>query len=226
MILKDKGMTLVELMIAIAVSGIIIVLISSTYSFYSKVSVQQEKFIEANQKARFAMYIMERDFLMAGYEPDPTNPSGADFDNPGTTSVGIESVVFEDDNIDNDGDGVIDEINEIETIRYTFNNGTLLRQDSLSQDTDGDGTIDPEPLCRDVENIEFLYFDEDGNATADASSVRSVGISLLVRSRTRAVGYTDSKTYETLSGAKWGPFNDNFKRSFLTTRIYCRNLSD
>jgi type IV pilus assembly protein PilW len=73
---KNKGFTLPELMIAMAVGSIIMAVIYSTYQAQQKSYTTQHLGVEMQQNIRAAMSLMKREIRMAGYDPEET--SGAD----------------------------------------------------------------------------------------------------------------------------------------------------
>ena len=72
---NKKGFTLIELVIAMAVSSVVMAVIYSTYRAQLRSNVTQQALIEMQQNARAAMYAMERDIRLASY--DPTGATGA-----------------------------------------------------------------------------------------------------------------------------------------------------
>ena len=70
---NDRGFTLVELMIAMAVGMIVLGAVYALFTVQSKHLANQEQLAELHQNARVAMDIMVRDISMAGY--NQTNPA-------------------------------------------------------------------------------------------------------------------------------------------------------
>jgi type IV pilus assembly protein PilW len=69
-ILNKKGLSLVELLVALAICGIVV---AGAYSFFitqTRVYSVQDQAIEAQQNVRLAMEILLRDLRMAGYDDD------------------------------------------------------------------------------------------------------------------------------------------------------------
>jgi type IV pilus assembly protein PilW len=224
----QTGFSMIELLIAIAISSILITLMSGTYYLYSNVSQTQDRVVSVNQKLRSVIYLLERDLLMAGFDSDPTNPAGTGFSSAQNNSMTF-TFVENSDGIDNDGDGTTDEVNELETVDYTFSSNTIFREDSQSIDSDSDGTIDPDVLANDIEAVEFYYTLEDGSQSTSVNAgnldkIRSVTVSVLGRSQFNAKNFNDNTQYTTPSGASFGPFNDSFVRRLLTTTVSCRNI--
>src|SRR5665647_2315671 len=66
---NSYGFTLVEIMIALAISGIIMSAIYSAYVAQQRTYLAQEQVAEMQQNIRAALDMMEREIRMAGYDP-------------------------------------------------------------------------------------------------------------------------------------------------------------
>ena len=64
----NRGFTLVELLIALAVSGIIMTGIFSAFKTQQDSYLAQEQVAEMQQNLRASLYIMTREIRMAGYD--------------------------------------------------------------------------------------------------------------------------------------------------------------
>jgi len=72
-ILNKKGVSLIELLVALAICGIVV---AGSYRFFitqNKAYNVQDQVIEAQQNVRLAMEILLRDLRMAGYDDDNIN---------------------------------------------------------------------------------------------------------------------------------------------------------
>jgi type IV pilus assembly protein PilW len=186
-----NGFTLIELLIAMVISSFVMAAIYATYNAQLKSHVTQQIVVEMHQNARAAMFMLERELRMAGY-----NPLGIDdpATKPSITTAQINAIAFtmditggETDLVDNDDDGLIDEPGEtdgdtndaFEQIRY-----------QLSNDSDDDGVADsmncslqrqywngaalitnPDDVdvSMDIDALNFVYLDEDGDDLIDYS---------------------------------------------------------
>lgn len=160
------------------------------------------------QNLRSAMFYLEQNIRMAGY--DPSKEAGAGF-----TSILTNRIAF---TSDKDGSGTIDS-NWDERLEFRLISNRLERIN-----TAGVAWL----VADDIEALNFVYLDEDGNPTSGASSVRSVQVTIVGRIGPQA-GYTnpyiDRTVYTNRSGAVVLPAqNDNIRRMALTTNISCRNL--
>jgi type IV pilus assembly protein PilW len=264
---RKNGFTLIELLIAMVISSFVMAAIYATYNAQLKSHVTQQVVVEMHQNARAAMFMLERELRLAGYDPLNTTV-------PEITVARIDRIEFsmdlsggEADLIDNDDDNLIDEPGEtdgdinddFEQIRY-----------QLSNDVDNDGVADsldcnlqrqylqggvwqpdlgtnPDDaiVATDIDALNFVYLDADGNdlidysgafnppqvPAADLDEIRSVQITIVARAgQSERQGLpgnkTDTKVYMNQQNR---PIlqpngNDKFRRIVLTADVKCRNL--
>lgn len=225
----ENGFTLIELLIAMAVSALVMGGIYSAYRSQVRAHVTQQEVVDMQQNIRAAMYSMERDIKMAGF--DPTGNAGSSILIADTGELQFQ--------IDENEDGDFTEAGSNdanEQLRY-----------ALTNDADGDGVADGTPchlgreiwgggLQRVAENIEaldFVYLDEDGNSlatpVANPEDIRSIQIALVARSGENVpvhfIKYADTRVYRNQQDQVILPAqNDNFRRILLTAEVKCRNL--
>ncbi len=230
---SQNGFTVPEMLVALAISSLVMIMIITMYQGQTTSSSAQQEVLNMQQNLRLALYMMERDIMMAGYKVPGQNVNvgitGATatsitisyvdpvrvLDNVDNDLDGTVDEPGEKDGRDNDCDGEVDENNEVVTVTYSL------------YDSQGDGDLDLgrqegcgaiQPVLLNVDQLEFFY-------QPSAASPGSVGISILARSETPAKGYTDQLTYTPLSGTTvWGPYNDHFRRQLATVTVKCRNL--
>ncbi len=239
----DQGFTLVELMIALVISGIISAVLYSAYVVQQRSYTAQEAVAEMQQNIRGAMVMLERDIRMAGYHPAGGSFGfvnvTAPFDNGTGTTTNVTrnstSIAFTAD-LDGDvtvdrtaqdtnGDGRID-MADMEQIAYRLNGLNLQRYSTTS------GVIIWPTIAQNIERIEFQYLDGTGAVTAVAANIRAVQVSMLARASRPDRKFTNTRTYTPASGTSWdlngaaagNAPNDNFRRRLLITTIQCRNM--
>lgn len=185
---NNKAFTLVELLVAMAVFGVITGLIVNQYSSQQNSQMTQTQVVQMQQNIRNALIIMTRDIQMAGYDPEISktlgivNAGDGSNGNPLTLTYSVA-----DDGVDNDGDGTIDESGEFQTIQYSL-------FDSL-----GDGDMDigrsigaggNQAIAENIQTLLFTYLDGNGNPTAVVSDIRAVQVTITattdIRERRRA----------------------------------------
>jgi len=115
---QEKGFTLVELMVVVALSTIIIVAIYSAYIIQQRTYYSQDQVIEMQQNIRAGLDMMTREIRMAGYDPTESNNPAISI-----TAASNNSITF---TMDLDEDGATGGTNE--TITYTLSGTNLTRR--------------------------------------------------------------------------------------------------
>jgi type IV pilus assembly protein PilW len=210
----QKGFSLIELMVAMA---IVSVLMAGIYTFYHnqvKNHVTQQVLVDMQQDARVGMYMMTREIRMAGC--DPQRSTGATIRLANAAQIAFDS--------DQDGDG---SIAADERLYYGLSNGNIVRGgwDESNPST----TLNLNPVALNIDALNFVYLDNAGFVTADLDAIRSVQITLVARSGDQVPGFmrrqTDSRNYTNQLGVEiLGAQNDNFRRIRLTAAVKVRNL--
>ena len=217
---QNSGFTLVEMLIALLISGIVIASVYSGFKSQQDSYLAQDQVAEIQQNIRVGVDMISREARMAGY--DPTQSAGA-----GITVATISQFGFTQD-LDEDGD-----VTTVPGETVTFR---------LNGDTNGDGIVDSggvstigrrtgagvfQPLTENIQAIEFYYTLANGTQTttpATIGNVRSIQISILARAANPDKDFSNTKAYVTFSGAAWGPFNDGYRRRLMMFQVKCRNM--
>ena len=192
------GFSLIELLIALAVTSILLVGIFNIFLSQHRTYIAQDQIVEMQENVRAAMDIMLRDIRMAGY--DPTEVGGM-----GITNIdeAIPSLSFTADINEN---GVIGASESNEDITYRYDSNTLeIRRKS----TTNDNLL---PLVSNIQSLNFRYFDENGNllpSPVSAANVRIVEISITSRTSNPDPYYSQ---------------NSGFRTRTLTSKVNLRNL--
>lgn len=211
---NSEGFTLVELLVTLAISGILMAGVYTAFMSQQNSYLVQEQVVEVQQNIRAGQDIMVRYLRMAGYDP-------GDSFNAGITLATASRFGF---SRDTDGTGAT-----LDLITFGFSNSNDVDVDGIADtgsaplglDINGGGF---QPLAEDIHAIEFQYLDEDGVVTADLEDIRAVQISILARTRRPDRNYNSTDTYTTPSGTVWGPYDDNFRRRFQNTTVKLRNM--
>ena len=243
-----NGFTLIELLVAMAMASIAIVVIVSAYTVQVRAKNIQEAITDMNQTARAAMEIMTHEIRMAGL--DPTEDADARI-----ITADVGELIFSTDNRDDAGTNAPDEdcCDPNEQLRYALTNdgaGDGIN-DTIADGTEchlgretgsgliaahgcSGGTNGLQPLARNVDALNFVYLDEDGNVlgapVGDPDAIRVIEVTIVARAGTDSRGfltsdYTNNQAYENLQGDVILPAQgDGFRRLRLATTIYCRNL--
>ena len=149
---SHQGFSLVELLVAMAIAGVIMAAVFKVYTTQQDSYLIQEQVAEMQQNGRTAKYIMTREIRMAGYDPTAT---GAPF---GFVSAYGDSINFTMDIVGEDGAVTLPG----DDITYSVTGSNLERNE-------GSGN---EVVVENVEAIGFAYAydaDDDGNIDTSAS---------------------------------------------------------
>ena len=175
---KECGFTLVELLIAMAITGIILGTVVSTFITQRKTYALQEQITEMMQNARAAMETMTREIRMAGY-----HTIGAAFD--GITYNAAQLQIRAD--LNSDGDTTDTD----ENITYSHDAANL---QIIRNEVAGAGN---QPLVDRIQNFTFNYLDKDGNPTIISADIRQVRITITARTPKPDPKYAANGGYRT-----------------------------
>jgi type IV pilus assembly protein PilW len=161
---NSDGFTLIELMVAIAIASAVMAGIYSMFIMQQRTQVTEQVVVDMQQTLRAAMYMVERDIRMAGY--DPTLNWGFDgINNDGDTDTDEADEKQTDrelDGVDNDGDTKIDgDDADGEAMGITVAGPHTIK---IVMDTNGDRIYQPS------ENIGYRFanlYDADADGMAD-----------------------------------------------------------
>ena len=235
---QEQGFTLVELLVAIAMLGIVMAAIYSTYKSQQDSYVAQEQVAEMQQNLRASLYQMTRDLRMAGFNPQRA-PNVGGFvtqlpdDGGGTTTTNSTTIAF---TIDQDSDGTIDTNADDEQIAYRLDAANnRLEKFWVSTDT-------WQTVADNIDAVDFVYLDPSGTditaaviATPTAlyaatnlpyiDSIRSVEVSLVARTGRIDTSFPGTPAFNNQQGNPiLAAQPDNRRRRLLTTTILCRNM--
>ena len=235
---KQLGFTLVELLVAMAMVGIVMAAVYSTYKSQQDSYVAQEQVAEMQQNIRASLYQLARDLRMAGFNPQRA-PNVGGFvtqlpdDGVGETTTDSATIAF---TIDENANGVIDANDDDEQIAYRLDNATdTLQKFRVSDDT-------WQTVADNIDALDFVYLDASGtditaNVIANPTalyavtnlpyldSIRSIEISIVARTGNIDKSFPGTPAYNNQQGAViLAAQNDNRRRRLLSTTILCRNM--
>ncbi len=225
----DTGFTLIELMMAMALSAMVIVMIATAYWTQTHSSRAEMEKVGLQQNMRSAMFFIQRDLMMAGYDVDIDNTPNPVFLQANVDGNGNPVLSFQ-YNADTNNDGTVDN-NEFRTITYSL----------FDSAADADAAVDDlqrqpggQAIAGNIEAMEFVYSLAPAGggaattvtnvvAAANLPRIRAVGVTLLARTENaiQAAG-SINRTYTGLGGTVWA-FNDGVQRQIVSAWILCRN---
>jgi len=163
-----QGFTLTELMVAITIFGVVMGAIYSAYMSQQKAYTVTEAVTEVQQNLRAAMYNLERDIRMIGYDPRSAGVFG--FRNAASAWqagwMGSNTITF---TWDCNGDGTYDS-GVSEYTSYRLSGDALQKQEGT-----GGGWNN---VALDIASMSFQYLNASGTAAATPADVRSVFVTL------------------------------------------------
>jgi len=139
-----KGVTLIELLVGLVISGIVVAGIYRVFVSQTRAYTVQDQVVEVQQNVRSAMEILLRDLRMGGYDNDSLN-SKITIANPIIGADQSVTVNYEHD-----------DTHRYE-ITYSLNNGTLNRQLAIYTDTGLLQSSTTEPILENVDVLNFGY---------------------------------------------------------------------
>jgi len=216
-----------------AIGLVVMAAVSMTFRSQQKSYLVQEQVAAMQQNLRAAMFCMEREIRMAGY--DPTFNTNATI-----TTASANNLEF---NLDLDGNGELSTGDPNEEIRFN-----LTANRELGRAVWGGGLV---PIAENIDAVNFVYLrgdgtqlDDDGagNVTINSPNIRAVEITLVARTGRGDRGFQNSTVYTNQQGTAIFSVDtdgidndgdgvidepgeaDNFRRRVLSTRINCRNM--
>jgi type IV pilus assembly protein PilW len=179
--LNKKGITLIELLVALIISAAVIAGIYRVFVAQTRAYTVQEQVVEVQQGTRSAMEILLRDLRMAGFDSDDGG-SKISIANPIVAGDNSVTVSYEYD------------YTTQYTVRYSLDVATkrLFRQLTIMKD-DGSSNATQDVLLENVEALNFTYgidTNEDG-ALDNWVPAAGIGIGKVVAVRVVLTGNPD-----------------------------------
>lgn len=161
-----SGFTLVELLVAMAVTLIVVAALTSVFIVQNKYFTRQSEIVEMQQDVRAGLQIMMSELVMTGYDPSRAS-------NSGLVVADANTIQFTQDL---NGNGDISDPHE--DIAYTY--------DATDQQLERNN----QPLAENIQALSFRYFDADDvelppplDTAADRAKVRRIVVTLTAVSR-------------------------------------------
>ncbi|MCL4872925.1 hypothetical protein KJ039_02470 [bacterium] len=175
------GYSLIEILIAIFITGVVAVSIYSLYNTFFIQSHTQDLKVEAQQNARVALNLMEREIMNAGYAACDGNVIQE------ATATSIQFVYTDPE----EDAGLSATAGQCLRVRYALQTLNGVQVLARRADTGGEsgwtaGTT--ELVAEHVDNIVFSYYDMDGNPVntstqAGRNEIRFVSVNLVTKTK-------------------------------------------
>jgi type IV pilus assembly protein PilW len=226
----QKGFTILEVMIAVAISSVLIAAVYQTFHSQQWSYTMQSEAAAMEQNLRGSLYLLTKELRSAGYNPTQATTNDFRFVTSFPAPNNLFVVNYATDHsivaftLDTDGNGVIASTpNNNEQIAYRFNN--VQKRLERFNDMQADPTQKWETVASNIDAVYFMYFDQNSNITTDPADIEYVEISLLARMGKKDSKYTNTKVYTNKEGISLCPacVGDHYHRSLLTTTIQIRN---
>lgn len=205
----SSGFTLIEILIVLAITGVVMAGIYQVYISHQRTYVTQLQVVEMQQNLRAASFYLAKDLRMAGFDP-------TDAFNFGIITAQSNLIRFTKDTNEN---GILD---SNEDITYGLYDAYGDGDSDLGRRVGGGGY---QPVAENIDVLNFVYFDADGNTpVANVNDIRSVQITIIARSE-RDLKFTDTTAYYNDQGdLLLSAQNDHHRRRLSTYRVQCRNM--
>ena len=180
------GFTLIELLIAMVVTAVMGTAMVANYVSQQQASTMVRQVAQMQQQLRGAMYVMEQDVRIAGYDPQESGLFGitniqrwsiTDLDTkPAASKEGSPSVMLTYDwspgSPGTSEDGLLNEPMLAYRLFDETSDGIL---DLVRDAYDEDGNIERQLVAEGIEAIGFAYaFDNDGNGELDRTAAGNI----------------------------------------------------
>ncbi len=205
---NERGFTLMEILIALLISGMAMAAIYTTSNKQQDVYVDQDQVVAMQDNLRAAMLLMTREIRMAGY--DPTMLANA-----GITIATSNTLTFTMD--DNDDGDTADTDENITFDLYTSSGVQRLGRKNP--------TIN-RLVAENISNLEFYYTLANGAQTlapATLADIRVIQITVLASTATTTSNSIGQTSFTTPSGAAW-TLATGYRGRMQSVTVKCRNM--
>ena len=181
--MHQKGMTLVELLIAMAIASIIGIALLNMFITSTRTFMDQNKIIDVQRDGRLVMEYLTRTLREAGLNPS----NSSDFQR-------VRYFDMDEIRIDRDYDlnGTLDGATEI--VSFDFDHARRILRRGVNE-----SPVVWRDIAKNIESFSLDYFDETGATlanTAPGSSIRSIDVTIVFQD-TKALNVDFTRTYKT-----------------------------
>jgi type IV pilus assembly protein PilW len=168
---QQKGLTLVELMIAMTLGLLILLAIGSIYIGSRATFRMQDDNARLQETGRYALEVLGRSIRQAGFWNMPTSAVAKATGFGGTAITGVNGAAGAADSLTVQYDGLVGD-RDCEGNALAANavvqDAYRLNGNDLQCDGNADGTVDPQTLVSNIEDVQILYgIDTNGDQSVD-----------------------------------------------------------
>ncbi len=180
---SQRGFTLMEVLISMAIGGLLLGVVVNTFVIQQKSYDVQEQVTEMVQTARAAMDMMTREIRMAGYDPARAGFEGVSYN---ATQLRVNADL-RGDNPSDPPDGDTNDSNE--DIMYSYDSNNF----QIDRNTGGGN----QPFAENIDSFTFGYIDGNGNPTTISADIRQVRVTVTARTAKPDPEYPSDGGYRT-----------------------------
>lgn len=220
----DRGFSLIEILIAVAISSIMITAIYQLFHSQKSSYLIQDQVAEMQQNLRAGLFLMTKEIRSAGYDPTSSGNFGFVSDFAAPNDILSTNIDYATDSniiaftIDDDEQGDFD-ANDNELIAYRLNTSLNTLERYMWTDNAW------KTVATNVDALDFVYLDANGNVTTTPGNFQAVQLTLLVRTGNEDAQYNNTEVYLNKQGDNIcsGCTNDHHRHRLLSTTIRIRN---
>jgi type IV pilus assembly protein PilW len=210
---NDRGFTLVELLVVMALTSIAMTGIFSSFISQLKTFTVQQEVAAMQQGLRGAMILISNELKMAGYDPTGNADAKIETISKYVSDSEQASIRFtKDDNMNGD---VADTGEDLTYALFTEGGIQKLSRRNPTADA---------AVAEYIDRFHLQFLDENNAVTADADKVRNVQITIVAKVAKKDNNYTENFSYQDLQGNTYLIAADGFRRNVLSMQVNCRNI--
>ena len=194
-ICNQKGISLLEVVIAMSMGLLVLTALSGTFQVQRKLYGTQDQVNEMMETARASMDMVIREVKLAGYNPSAVSYTGIPYY---SNLLRIRT--------DLNGDGAIDDLTEDIVYLHDSTNLRILRIPiyRLSTTTDMGQYI----LAENIQVFNVVYLDKHNNATSNSADIEKIRVEITARTAEPDPDFSGNNGYRTFTLRSMGtPMN-------------------